>query len=162
MTAVARLVTFVDVDDGAGDARQMSVSARHDAVLTDGRRVLLLADRGWSSLSSLSAAWKGDVSDLDSWREDQPDIWATTSIEDIEETARAVVGPDEPFDGRSQEDVEAGHWTYLSEVLRQHGVVVDPLDLKRLPHEVVLSKRLLARVGGRRQAPKPPALPESG
>jgi len=32
-------------------------------------------------------------------------------------------------------------------VLRQHGVVVDALDLRRLPHDVVLSERLLARVG---------------
>jgi hypothetical protein len=49
MTAVARLVTFVDVDDRAGEARRMSVSARHEAALADGRRVLLLDDRGWSS-----------------------------------------------------------------------------------------------------------------
>jgi hypothetical protein len=70
-----------------------------------------------------------------------------TSVEDIERKARMVVGPDEPFDGSSQEDVEQGHWAYLSDVLRQHGVVVDALDLRRLPHDVVLSERLLARVG---------------
>jgi hypothetical protein len=58
-----------------------------------------------------------------------------------------VVGPDEPFEGSSQEDAEQGHWAYLSDVLRQHGVVVDALDLRRLPHDVVLSERLLARVG---------------
>jgi hypothetical protein len=75
-----------------------------------------------------------------------PDIWAMTSVEDIERTARRVVGP-EPFDGSSQEDAEQGHWAYLSDVLRQHGVVVDALDLKRLPHDVVLSERLLARLG---------------
>jgi hypothetical protein len=162
MTAVARLVTFVDVvDNGVGDARQASISARHEAVLMDGRRVLLLDDRGWS-FSSLRAVRMGVVSDRDRWREDQPDVWAMTSIEEIEETARVVVGPDEPFDGWSQEDMEADHWTYLSGVLRQQGVVVGPLDLKPLPHDVVLSERLLARVGGRRQAPKPPAAPEGG
>jgi hypothetical protein len=162
MTAVARLVTFVDVvDDGVGEARQASVSARHEAVLMDGQRVLLLDDRGWS-FSSLRTVWVGDVSERDSWREEQPDIWAMTSIEEIEETARVVVGPDEPFDGWSQEDMEASHWSYLSGVLLQHEVVLDPLDLKRLPHDVVLSERLLARVGGRRQAPKPPAAPEGG
>lgn len=58
-----------------------------------------------------------------------------------------VVGPDEPSDGFSQEDAEQGHWAYLRDVLRQHGVVVDALDLRRLPHDVVLSERLLARVG---------------
>jgi hypothetical protein len=160
MTAVARLVTFVDVDDRVDDAHQMSVSARHEAELVDGTRVLLLDDRGWSS-SALTAHWAGDVADRESWLEVHPDIWAMTSVEDIEETARVVVGPDEPFDGCSQEEAEEGHWTYLSGVLRQHGIVVDPLDLKRLPHDVVPSERLLARLGGRRHAPEPPA-PEAG
>jgi hypothetical protein len=145
MSAVTRLVTFVDLADGVGDTRQMAFSARHEAVLLDGRRVLLLDDRGWT-WSSLIAVQAG-ASDRDSTREQQPDIWATTSVEDIEQTARMVVGPDEPTNGYSQEDAEQGHWAYLSDVLGQHGVVVDALDLRRLPHDVVLSERLLARVG---------------
>lgn len=146
MSAVTRLVTFVDLAEGFGDGRQMTFSARHEAVLLDGRRVLLLDDRGWT-WSSLIAVQAGDASKRDSTREQPPDIWAMTSVEDIEETARIVVGPDEPFDGVSQEDAEQGHWAYLSDVLRQHGVVVDALDLRRLPHDVVLSERLLARLG---------------
>jgi len=43
--------------------------------------------------------------------------------------------------------MEADHWAHLTEVLRQQGVIADPLELKRLPHDVVLSERLLARVG---------------
>jgi hypothetical protein len=92
MAAVARLVTFVDIrdqDDDGPDARRMSVSARHEAELPDGRRVLLLDDRGWSS-TSLIASGEGEVP------EEQPDSWATWSVEDIEETTRIVVGPDEP------------------------------------------------------------------
>jgi hypothetical protein len=145
MSAVTRLVTFVDLAEGIGDTRQTRFSARHEAVLLDGRRVLLLDDRGWT-WSSLITVQAG-ASDRDSTREQQPDIWATTSVEDIEQTARIVVGPDEPTDGYSQEDAEQGHWAYLSDVLAQHGVVVDALDLRRLPHDVVLSERLLARVG---------------
>lgn len=125
---VARLVTFVDVDGDVADARRMSVSARHEAVLVNGRRVLLLDDRGWSASGP-------------------PNIWAVTSVEDIVNTARMVVGPDEPFGGRSYEDMEADHWAQLAEVLRQQGIVVDALELKRRPHDVVLSERLLARVG---------------
>ena len=125
---VTRLVTFVDVGGDVADARQMSVSARHEAVLVNGRRVLLLDDRGWSSSRP-------------------PDVWAVTSVEEIVDTARMVVGPDEPFGGHSQEDMEADHWAHLAEVLRQHGIVADALELKRLPHDVVLSERLLARVG---------------
>ena len=51
MAAVARLLTLVDIadqEDDGPDARRLSVSARHEAVLADGRRVVLLEDRGWS------------------------------------------------------------------------------------------------------------------
>jgi hypothetical protein len=145
VSPVTRLVTFVDLAEEVGDTRQMAVSARHEAELLDGRRVLLLDDRGWTS-SALIAFPAGDASDRDR-REQQPDIWAMTSVEDVEEDARMVVGPDEPPDGFSQEDAEQAHWAYLSDVLRQHGIVVDAVDLRRLPHEVVLSDRLLRRLG---------------
>jgi hypothetical protein len=55
VSAVTRLVTFVDLREGVGDARQLSVSARHEAELPDGRRVLLLDDRGWTASSLI--AW---------------------------------------------------------------------------------------------------------
>lgn len=128
MAPVTRLVTFVDVDDDVPDARRMSVSARHEAVLVNGRRVVLLDDRGWSASGPLN-------------------IWAVTSVEEIVDTARMVVGPDEPFGERSQEDMEADHWAELAEVLRQQGVGADALELKRLPHDVVVSERLLAAIG---------------
>ena len=139
MAAVTRLETLVDVNDENSDARQMSVSARHEAELADGRRVVLLDDRGWTS-SALRATATREVPDL-------PDIWAVTTVEDIEESARVVVGPDEPPDGYSQEEAEAAHWAYLADVLREQGIVADVLELKRLPHEVVLSERLRARIG---------------
>jgi hypothetical protein len=153
MAAVTRLVTLVDVNDENSNAHQMSVSARHEAVLTDGRRVVLLDDRGWTS-AALTASW-GEVPDGGS-RRDQLDTWALTSVEDIEETARVVVGPDEPADGYSQEEMEAGHWAYMADVLRQQGVVVHSVELKRLPHDVVLSERLLARIGRGRGGTVPP------
>lgn len=124
---MTRLVTFVDVVDDVPDTRRISVSARHEAVLANGRRVLLLDDRGWSESGP-------------------PNIWAMTSIEDIVGTTRVVVGPDEPFGGRSYEDMEADHWAQLTGTLRQHGIVAEALELKRLPHDVVLSERLLARI----------------
>jgi hypothetical protein len=95
--------------------------------------------------AALTASW-GEVPDGQS-RRDQLDTWAVTSVEDIEETARVVVGPDEPPEGYSQEEAEAAHWAYLADVLRQEGVVLDALELKLLPHDVVLSERLLARIG---------------
>jgi hypothetical protein len=136
MPRVVGLVTVAAVgcDD---DARRISVSARHEAVLDDGRRVLLLDDRGWSE--TLHGPGANEVAD----------IWALMSVQDIDETARAVVGPDEPFDGRSRHEMEIDHWTALAEALHAHGVVVEAGELKQLPHDVVLSKPLLARLGRR-------------
>ena len=148
MSVVARLVTLVDLrHDNLGG--QMSFSARHEAVLDDGRHLLLLDDRGWSTSLLRTTA------DSDS-AEDVPDFWAVTSREDIEETARQVVGPDEPFDGRSQEDMERDHWAYLAGILRQQGVAVDADELKGLPHDFVLSERLLALLGRHPEAPGRP------
>ena len=128
MVGVARLRTFVDADVEVPDARQISVSARHEAVLDNGRRVLLLDDRGWSESGP-------------------PNIWLETSVQDLVDTTRTVVGPDEPFGGRSHEDMEADHLRQLAGILRRHGIAADVQDLKRLPHDVVLGERLLALVG---------------
>jgi hypothetical protein len=130
-----RLVTFVDLADEAAGLRNLS--ARHEAVLADESRVLLLDDRGWTTAllhqCSPGGARPGDLED-------------SISVEDVEDTARIVVGPDEPAEGGSQADAEADHWAYLAGVLERQGVGVDPRDLKRLPHEVVLSERVLARL----------------
>jgi hypothetical protein len=136
MAAVVRLVTIADVRDEEGaDPNRMSVSARHEAELDDGRRVLLLDDRGWTSVLRGAGV------------EEFADVWATTSAREIESTTRMVVGPDEPFGERTWEDMEADHWAAMAEVLREHGVVADAQELKQLPHEVVLSDRLRARLG---------------
>jgi hypothetical protein len=140
MSVVTRLVTYVDLREGADDPAQISVTARHEAVLEDGRRVLLLDDRGWSA-ETFTAFPAGDGMR----KERHPDAWATTSVEEIEQTARVVVGPDEPVDGASYEAAEDGHWAYLSDLLAQQGVVAEAQDLRRLPHDVVLSERLRAR-----------------
>ena len=124
MTTVERLITTADVDDRVPGDPHVSVRARHEAVLADGRRLLLLDDRGWAS--------------------NQP--WAALSRADVEETARMVVGPDEPPEGRSREDEEAGHWRHLAGTIRSHGVAVDAGELPNLPHDVVLGERLMARI----------------
>ena len=89
----------------------------------------------------------GPKSCADAGANEIDDLWALTSESDIAETARLVVGPDEPFGGRSQDDMENDHWNALAETLRAHGVVVDASELRQLPHDVVLSDRLLARLG---------------
>ena len=133
MTAVARLATLVDLADDGADALRMSVSARHEAVLVDGRR-LLLDERGWSSRREGALPHAAG-------------IWTTTRVKDIQDTARVVVGPDEPVEGRSHDDAEADHWAWMADILHRQGVDVDTSTLRQLPHDVVLSERLLARLG---------------
>lgn len=121
---VGRLVTTVDVDDSAPDDGRVSVRARHEAVLTDGRRLLLLDDRGWASTAA----------------------WTAVSVEDVEESTRTVVGPDEPAEGSTWDESQADHWSHLARTLQAHGVSVDAGELRRLPHQLVLGDRLRARI----------------
>lgn len=159
MSAVIRLVTVVDLDDRivpaeirdapviddperqgfeptaiplvhgepVYDPREMSFSALHLAVLDDGRRLTLLDDRGWSVSGP-------------------PDLWQETTVEEIVEDARTVVGPDEAHGDHSQTDMAANHWGGLASTLRQHDVLVDPKQLSRLPHDVELTERVRDRL----------------
>jgi hypothetical protein len=148
MAVVVRLLTFVDVNDvhdRGSDARSMSVSARHEAVLADGRRVVLLADRGWAG--QLNVAWYHEPSEQERRDVERRGIWEFQTVEQMKREARFVVGPDEPFGGRTQADMEADHWDALARVLYEQGVAVEAAELKALPHEVEFSERVLARIG---------------
>jgi hypothetical protein len=133
MPRVIRLETVAEVGVGA-DRSRISVSARLDAVLDDGRRVVVLDDRGW--VEELRGPGAGDA----------PDLWAATTREHIAATARTVVGPDEPFGGRSQADMEADYWQFLAGRLAERGVTADAAELAQVPHEVVLGQRLAERL----------------
>ncbi|ROO87167.1 hypothetical protein EDD29_4760 [Actinocorallia herbida] len=125
MSAVTRLVTHVELDESATDARRLSVDARLEAVLEDGRSLVLLDDRGWSSSGP-------------------PEALSQIPVEDIELDARTVVGPDEPYDGTTYAQMAADHWNHLARVLQRQGVPVEGRELERLPHDVVLGERLRA------------------
>jgi hypothetical protein len=147
MARVTRLLTAVDLDDtddDGPDARRMSVKARHEAVLEDGGRVVLLDDRGWTQ--QLGAHWTDDAPPPQDWRETLPSIWTFQTVEGLERNARCVVGPDAPVDGLTQAEMEASHWEALVTILREQGVDVDAAELKRLPHDVEISDGLRARL----------------
>lgn len=133
MERVAGLVTFADLGEDAGPDR-MSVSARHEAVLDNGRRVLLLDGRGWSASLRGPGVRDGD------------DAWAYATEQEIDRTARMVVGPDEAYGDRTQADMETGHWNTLAGNLQEQGIEIDADELAHLPHEVVISDRLRARL----------------
>lgn len=119
-----RLLTSIDVN---GADSGMSISALLALELVDGHRVTLLDDRGWSSSGGSNA-------------------WASTSLQALAETARTVVGPDEPPKGASPEDQAALHWAHLAEKARAQGVRVEARDLAALPHDVDISQEIKARV----------------
>ncbi len=137
MTTIARLITYTDLNDWPGQpAGQVSCSAVLKAELVDGRQIVLLDDRGWSA----SVRVAGGTS--------LPDQWSYVTPEDVVETARTVVGPDEPADGQSHEEAARMHWSFLAGVLEAEGVAASADDLQALPHVVVLSDRLLERIVG--------------
>jgi hypothetical protein len=119
---VLGLLTFADLD--ARDPSGCSVSVRHDAILSDGSRIVLLDDRGWSSSRGVDGR----------------------TIDEVERTARAVVGLDEPAAGHTRADMEADHWAALHRKLESAGIATDGVELKNLPHEVALSDRLCRRL----------------
>ncbi|UCM88494.1 hypothetical protein [Streptomyces marincola] len=125
MPDVTRLVTHAELEEATTNDRQLSVSARLEAVLADGRSVVLLDDRGWSQSGP-------------------PGTHSYISAEEVEATARTVVGPDEPFGGRTWEQMENDHWGHLAGLLRHRGVDVTGDRLAELPHDVVLGERLRA------------------
>lgn len=97
------------------------------ADLSDGRRLILTRDRGWSSAPSGGRS---------------PDeLWAHISVEDITSTVLAVVLPDE-----AKDTGEEHPWDRLAERIRALGVEAAAEHLRHLPYDVELSERLLTRV----------------
>jgi len=133
MCDVRRLITSIDIDETAGpesnNDRRLSITALHELELSGGRRVTLLNDRGWAASGPSG-------------------IWSYESVETLTQTARTVVGPDEPFDGRSYEEGAALHWTYLAGIAQGQGVPVEAGELAALPHDVDISVQIRARLTG--------------
>jgi hypothetical protein len=67
---------------------------------------------------------------------------------------RAIAEPDSPQDVPDFWDVTSA-WAYLAGILRHQGVAADADELKGLPHDVVLSERVLALLGRDPETPAP-------
>ncbi|HEY0641039.1 MAG TPA: hypothetical protein VGD67_25685 [Pseudonocardiaceae bacterium] len=105
-------------------ARQANFRVEEFATLSDGRRVVLSDDRGWS-------VGGGSVDDL----------WARMTVASVEADVLLVVLPDD-----AEETGEAHPWEWFAAALRSHGVDVTAESLRGLPYDVVLSPRLHARL----------------
>ncbi|WP_129785267.1 hypothetical protein [Promicromonospora panici] len=131
---IKRLVSYVDAHD-EGDTEDVSLAVRFEAELDDGELFPVLDDRGWSSSGT----------------------WSQVSSTEIEETARVVVGPDEPRDDETWQEAEASYWAYVRELLVEQGIEIDVANLRLLPHDVILTRRLLDRIEASSDGPDPDA-----
>lgn len=143
MDEVRRLVVEVDLDATENSRLRMSVRAHLKAELADGRRVVVLDDRGWTGQVFFSYP-EGVKMPSDPYAD--TDVWAHETVESLAFTARTVVGPDEPPDGMTYAEVEDGHWDYLAHLLGGRGLATDAATLRGLAMDVELSERVLARL----------------
>ncbi|MEW1960461.1 hypothetical protein [Kineococcus sp. NPDC059986] len=131
MSNARRLITSIDINETTGpefnNDHRSSISALHELELADGRRLTLLDDRGWSSSGPSN-------------------IWAHESLQGLTETARTVVGPDEPPEGRTHEEEAALHWAYLADVAQEHGVSIEASELAALRHDVDVNPAIRGRL----------------
>ncbi|MBV9604635.1 MAG: hypothetical protein JO027_06000 [Solirubrobacterales bacterium] len=67
---------------------------------------------------------------------------ASQTVEQVEQTARTVVGPDEPLSGGSWAEAEAAYWAMLGQKLKDAGVDANGAEMATLIHEVEISDRV--------------------
>jgi hypothetical protein len=111
-----------EADSGGGG---VSFKVREFAMLSDGREVTLLEDRGWTTSEPLGG------------RADAP--WSVT---DVVRDVYNVVLPD-----NAEETGEEHEWQRFAECLREAGVAVALDELRALPYRVILSDRLRSLFG---------------
>jgi hypothetical protein len=103
--------------------RGVSFVVHEFADLTDGRRITLHEDRGFTT----SAQWR------------------YLTLDDLERDVRTTVLPDD-------DDTQDEHpWEWLAELLHVRGVDATAEELRLVPYDVVFSERLRARLGSPRR-----------
>lgn len=128
--SVARLKTLVSF--GEDTPERASVALELFAVLENGTEHLLLADRGfcWALSSAPASHWTGMM-------------WS----DELKDSARACVGPDEPRESQTPSQAEHDHWSVLADDLRiVRGVTTTPAQLAKTPHDVVFDDAITRRL----------------
>jgi hypothetical protein len=107
------------------DPRQNSFDVREFALLDNGERVILHAERGYSGRSSSGS------------------IWTYETAETITRDVLTTVLPDDA-DAATEDEHP---WEWLAELARAQGIEVTADQLRQVPYEVVLTERVLRQLG---------------
>jgi len=127
---VVRLGAWCDIESEDATILVKSFAVREFAVLADGRRIELHADRGWTE--GLHGVGEKPTA---------ADLWRFNTRENLERAVLDTVLPDDA------EDTNEDHpWDWLSELLRARGIEASSEELRGLPYDVEFSDRLLARI----------------
>lgn len=128
-TQVVRLGAWCDIETEDDTTLGISFRVEEFAVLADGRRIRLHADRGFSTW--LHAA--GGQAPVDRWQH--------LTREHLERSVRTTVLPDDADDSGEEHP-----WEWLSQLLRARGVEASVEELRTLPYDVEFSDVLRARI----------------
>ena len=110
-------------DEYTGSSGGTSFKVREFALLSDGREVTLLDDRGWTTSWTLGGT-PGEQR-------------AQLSVAQVERNIYNVVLPD-----NAEETGEEHEWQLFAQRLREAGVAVTADELRGVPYRVILSDRL--------------------
>jgi hypothetical protein len=104
------------------DERQHSFTVSEFALLDNGERVTLHAERGFTGRASSGS------------------VWAHATAASIARDVLTTVLPD-------KDDTEDEHpWTWLAELAQAQGIDVTADDLRQVSYEVVLTERVFRRL----------------
>lgn len=117
MKAIAKFLSLAEAEPGS---TQVSVGVLFQAQLEDGKCIVLLDDRGFSTCAQ--------------WQQARP--------EEIRDTALAMVGPDEPAPGRTQAEALHDYWDCIASLLAAQQIQEPAEELVKLEHEVRFGPRL--------------------
>jgi hypothetical protein len=126
--SVSELVAFCELGDPAeyrGSPGGRSFNVVEYAVLSDGREVVLLDDRGWTE-------WTHGLG--------PGEVWPLTARQ-VRGNVLNVVLPD-----NAETTGEDHEWERFLERLRDAGVILPVDELRRRPYRVVFGPRLLAEL----------------
>ena len=132
--AYCDLASSVQAPANPGD---LSFAVSEFAVLDDGRRITLHADRGWSE-SLRRYVPKGEPLPVN-WGEPL-DPWEHMSRDDLMRSTLLVVLPDD------DDDPDDHPYEWLAGRLSEHGIRASAAELRCLPYTVELSPQLEQRL----------------